>query len=83
MVPVLHWRACFEMPDMCSSVLFDVTSDLCWDMRVLKFMRVWPTYFLFGSQLHDCRYTPFFSHGSGWLLLALQRISPSLGPGLE
>ena len=41
--PVVQWRACFEMPEMCSSDLLDVVSDWCWLMRVLKLTRVWPT----------------------------------------
>ena len=81
--PAVQWRACFEIPEMCSSDLLDVVSASCWPILVRKETRVWPTYFASWLQLHDRRYTPFLSIGSGRVLLVAHRRLPNLGPGLE
>ena len=52
---VLQWRACFEMPEMFSSFLVEVTSLECWLIRVLKLTLVWPIYFARGSQLQESK----------------------------
>ena len=49
--PELHWRTCFEIPEMFSSGFDDVTSLWCWLIRVLKLTRVCPMYF--ASWLHE------------------------------
>ena len=78
----LHSLACFEMPEMLASGLFDVTSLACCPMRARKETRVWPMYLRAGLHEQDCSYTPFKSRRWGRVLLLAQRRLPRVGPGL-
>ena len=53
MLPFVHCRACFDIPEMFSSCFCEVTSLWCCVMRVLKLTLVWPMYLDLGLQLQD------------------------------